>query len=252
MFDGWANRAVEAYQDLQWVETGERLTEKTFRRYRAQGGWVIMHGRSESTNEWIVSQPDVIAASDGIPFSEGRAHPRGAGTFSRVLGHYVRERGVLSLMDGLRKMTIMPAQRLETVAPDMAAKGRVQVGAGCRPHPLRSRSGDRPGDLRRTGPVLRGDSVCPGGRHVRGARPGAGRRCRSGAGDPGADAVGAVEAPGTRPDTAIASGGGPLSPTARRRRTHSYPSVDRETARRRGARLGRLDRSGGLQAATLV
>ena len=88
-----------------------------------------MHGRSEETNEWIVSQPDVIAASDGIPFSEGRAHPRGAGTFARILGRYVRERGVLALMDGLRKRTLMPAQRLETGAPQMAAKGRVQVGA---------------------------------------------------------------------------------------------------------------------------
>ena len=129
LFDGWANRTAEAYQGLQWVETGERLTEATFRTYRARGGWVIMHGRSEETTEWIVSQPDVIAASDGIPFSEGRAHPRGAGTFARILGRYVRERGVLSLMDGLRKMTLMPAQRLETVAPQMASKGRVQVGA---------------------------------------------------------------------------------------------------------------------------
>ena len=58
-----------------------------------------------------------------------RAHPRGAGTFARILGYYVRERGVLSLMDGLRKMTLMPAQRLETVVPRMASKGRVQVGA---------------------------------------------------------------------------------------------------------------------------
>ena len=129
LFDEWANRTEEAYQRLQWVETGERLTQETFRVYREQGGWVIMHGRSEDTNEWIVSQPDVITASDGIPFSEGRAHPRGAGTFARVLGYYVRERGVLSLMDGLRKMTLMPAQRLETVAPQMAGKGRVQVGA---------------------------------------------------------------------------------------------------------------------------
>ena len=129
LFDGWANRTQEAYQGLQWVETGERLTEETFRAYREQGGWVIMHGRSEETNEWVVSQPDVIIASDGIPFSEGRAHPRGAGTFARVLGHYVRERGVLSLMDGLRKMTLMPAQRLEMVASQMATKGRVQVGA---------------------------------------------------------------------------------------------------------------------------
>ena len=129
LFDGWVSRAEEAYQALQWVDTGERLTAATFRGYRAQGGGVIMHGRSEETNEWIVSQPDVIAASDGIPFSEGRAHPRGAGTFARILGRYVRERGVLSLMDGLRKMTLMPAQRLETVAPQMASKGRVQVGA---------------------------------------------------------------------------------------------------------------------------
>ncbi len=130
LFDSWVvGRSPEAYDRLQWVDTGERLTEATFRTYREQGGWVITHGRSEATNEWIVSQPDVIAASDGIPFAEGRAHPRGAGTFARILGHYVRERGVLPLMDGVRKMTLMPAQRLEAIAPGMASKGRVQVGA---------------------------------------------------------------------------------------------------------------------------
>ncbi len=129
LFDGWEGRSLEDYERLQWVETGERLTEETFRGYRAEGGWVITHGRSETTNEWIVGQPDVIAASDGIPFSEGRSHPRGAGTFARILGRYVRERGTLSLMDALRKMTLLPAQRLEKVSPRMAAKGRVQVGA---------------------------------------------------------------------------------------------------------------------------
>lgn len=130
LFDSWVvGRSPEAYDRLQWVDTGERLTEATFRTYREQGGWVITHGRSEATNEWIVSQPDVIAASDGIPFAEGRAHPRGAGTFARILGHYVRERGVLPLMEGVRKMTLMPAQRLEAIAPGMASKGRVQVGA---------------------------------------------------------------------------------------------------------------------------
>jgi dihydroorotase len=128
-FDGWDGRSPEAYARLQWVATGERLTAESFRSYRAQGGWVITHGRSEETNEWIVSQPDVIVASDGIPFSDGRAHPRGAGTFARTLGHYVRERGVLSLMEGVRKMTLMPAQRLEMVTDQMSTKGRVQVGA---------------------------------------------------------------------------------------------------------------------------
>ena len=86
-------------------------------------------GGPRQLNEWIVGQPDVIAASDGIPFSEGRAHPRGAGTFARILGHYVRERGVLSLMDALRKMTLLPAQRIEGIVPEMARKGRVQVGS---------------------------------------------------------------------------------------------------------------------------
>ena len=129
LFDSWDGRPAQAYSTLQWVETGERLTPETFARYRRQGGWVIMHGRSEEINEWIVSQPDVIAASDGIPFSEGRAHPRGAGTFARILGHYVRDRGALSLMDALRKMTLLPAARLEPLVPEMARKGRVQIGA---------------------------------------------------------------------------------------------------------------------------
>ena len=129
LFDSWVGRPADDYAALQWVETGERLTPASFTEYRRRGGWVITHGRSEVTNEWVVSQPDVIAASDGIPFSEGRAHPRGAGTFARVLGFYARDRQALSLMDAVRKMTLLPAQRLETAVPGMARKGRVSVGA---------------------------------------------------------------------------------------------------------------------------
>ena len=129
LFDAWVGRPADSYQSLQWVETGERLTRESFDQYREQGGWVIVHGRSEEINEWIVRQPDVIVASDGIPFSNGRAHPRGAGTFARILGHYVRDRQALTLMDALRKMTLLPAQRLEEVAPQMVNKGRVQIDA---------------------------------------------------------------------------------------------------------------------------
>jgi N-acyl-D-aspartate/D-glutamate deacylase len=57
------------------------------------------------------------------------AHPRTAGTFARVLGKYVRQEGVIDLMTALKKMTILPAQRLEDVSPMMARKGRVQIGA---------------------------------------------------------------------------------------------------------------------------
>ena len=129
LFDGWVDRPDDSYARLQWVETGGRLSRDTFARYRRKGGWVITHGRSEETNEWIVAQPGVIAASDGIPFSQGRAHPRGAGTFAHILGHYVRDRQALTLIDALRKMTLLPAKRLEQVSPQMADKGRLRIGA---------------------------------------------------------------------------------------------------------------------------
>lgn len=125
LFDNWQ----ADYGLLQWAATGERLTRETFEAYRRQGGAVIIHGRSEETNAWLVSQPDVMVASDGISFANGAAHPRGAGTYSRVLGHYVREIEALDLMTALSKMTLLPARRLESIAPQMKLKGRVQVGA---------------------------------------------------------------------------------------------------------------------------
>jgi N-acyl-D-aspartate/D-glutamate deacylase len=76
-----------------------------------------------------VASPLTMIASDGFDVAEGQGHPRSAGTFSRVLGRYVRERRVISLMEGLRKMTLMPAQRLEARVPAMRNKGRIRVGA---------------------------------------------------------------------------------------------------------------------------
>ena len=129
LFDSWEGLDDSAYGRIQWGGTTERLTAATFRKYRAQGGWVIIHGRNEETNEWIVAQPDVIVASDGIPFEYVAVHPRGAGTFARVLGYYARERGALTLMEALAKMTILPAKRLEDASLAMRRRGRVQVGA---------------------------------------------------------------------------------------------------------------------------
>jgi len=117
------------YSQLQWTATGERLTRETFEEYRRQGGWVIIHGRNELTNTWIVAQPDIMVASDGVPFVGDFSHPRSAGTYARVLGHYVRDEQALSLMTALRKMTLDPAGRLQAHAPAMARKGRLQPGA---------------------------------------------------------------------------------------------------------------------------
>jgi len=52
-----------------------------------------------------------------------------AGTCARVLGHYVRETGRISLVEAIRKLALMPAQRLERVAPMFRNKGRIKVGA---------------------------------------------------------------------------------------------------------------------------
>ncbi len=76
-----------------------------------------------------IQHPGVMIASDGVPFVNGTGHPRGAGTYARILGRYVRERKLLTLNDAVARMTILPARRLEAHVPSMARKGRVQVGA---------------------------------------------------------------------------------------------------------------------------
>jgi dihydroorotase len=126
--DGWQQRMRISYEDIQWQDTGERLTEETFNKYREQGGTVIIHVMKE---EWIRAQladPRVMIASDGMPYAPG-AHPRSAGTFSRFLGRYVRDQELMSLMSGLAKVSLMPAQRLESIAPQMKRKGRIQIGS---------------------------------------------------------------------------------------------------------------------------
>jgi N-acyl-D-aspartate/D-glutamate deacylase len=126
--DGWQERLGISFGDLQWVATGERLTPETFTEYRKKGGAVIMHLMKPEWIQRAMASPFVMVASDGMPYAPG-AHPRGAGTFTRVLGLYAREEKVLTLMQALAKMTIMPARRLESIAPQMKNKGRLRVGA---------------------------------------------------------------------------------------------------------------------------
>jgi len=126
--EGWQERLRISYGDVQWQNTGERLTEETFRKYRKRGGIVIVHLMKPEWIDLAVRSPIVMIASDGMPYAPG-AHPRSAGTFSRVLGQYVREREILDLLEAVAKMTLLPAKRLEEVAPAMKKKGRLQVGA---------------------------------------------------------------------------------------------------------------------------
>lgn len=130
IFDpGWQERLGIGYDAIQWPPTNERLTAATFARFRAQGGPIIIHLIPEAMVDSLVAHPGVMIASDGVPIVNGRGHPRGVGTYARILGRYVRERSALGLMEALRKMSYLPAERVRGAAPSMARKGRIRVGA---------------------------------------------------------------------------------------------------------------------------
>jgi len=81
---------------------------------RAGGGQAIYHAIHEDDVKRIMQHPQVSIATDtgALTYGRGNPHPRGYGTFPRVLGKYVREDGVITLEQAIHKMTGMPAARL--------------------------------------------------------------------------------------------------------------------------------------------
>jgi N-acyl-D-aspartate/D-glutamate deacylase len=126
--DNWVKVPGNSLNQLMWPATGERLTQESYAKYRKQGGYIIMFSNTEEIVTGAIRDPLTMIASDGM-IQNGKGHPRTAGTYSRILGHYVRETHDLTLMDALRKMTLMPAQRLEKRDPAMKNKGRIREGA---------------------------------------------------------------------------------------------------------------------------
>ena len=124
----WPAKSDEWFARIEWPATGERLTRESYPRFRALGGDVVIHNNTEMVVRAAVADPLTMIASDGI-LHDGIGHPRVAGTFARVLGRYVREERALTLMGALRKMTLLPARRLEQRVPAMRRKGRVRLGA---------------------------------------------------------------------------------------------------------------------------
>ena len=126
--EGWQTKLGVGYGELEWAGNGERLTAESFERYREVGGMVILHMIPEDVMQLSVASPLTAFATDGL-LKDGKGHPRTAGSYSRVLGRHVRDAGTLTLLEALRKMTLLPAQRLEARVPMMKKKGRIGVGA---------------------------------------------------------------------------------------------------------------------------
>ncbi|MGA7857384.1 MAG: amidohydrolase family protein [Terracidiphilus sp.] len=127
VFDpGWRERMGIDYGNLVLPDTGEHLTKERFDALHNSSAthYVLVFGYPQEVLDQVIPNPLVMIASDGL---EG--HPRNAGTYSRVLAQYVREKGTITLMDALRKMSLMPAEMLEHSTPAARLKGRLQEGA---------------------------------------------------------------------------------------------------------------------------
>ncbi len=85
---------------------------------------VIISIMDEADVARVLASPFSMIGSDGIP-QPGKPHPRWAGSFVRILSHYVRDEGLLTLQTAVRKMTSMPAQRF-----GLAGRGLVAEGMG--------------------------------------------------------------------------------------------------------------------------
>jgi len=89
---------------------------------RLQPAGAVYHNMSEDDVRRILSHPATMVGSDGLP-NDPLPHPRLWGAFPRVLGHYARETGLLSLEEAVRKMTSLTARRF-----GLARRGEVHVG----------------------------------------------------------------------------------------------------------------------------
>lgn len=152
--DDWRRRMDSTAVNFQLG--AERMTEDQLADYRKNrpGTFITWHFLDERNPDDLalldlsVTYPHALIASDTTfwasfdpdgsvkiyegtdwPLPEGVfSHPRASGSFAKVLRSYVRERGLLSLNEAIRKMSLMPAQTLEAFVPQMRNKGRLQVG----------------------------------------------------------------------------------------------------------------------------
>jgi N-acyl-D-aspartate/D-glutamate deacylase len=123
---GWREQQGIDYGNLVIPDSGEHLTKERFDELHnsSKPQWVLIFANTQEIVDAVIPNPLIMIASDGLA-----SHPRNAGTFSRVIAQYVREKKTLTLMEALNKMTLMPAQMLERSTPAARRKGRLQEGA---------------------------------------------------------------------------------------------------------------------------
>ncbi len=119
-----------AYEGLSIAEISHDLAgdfiEAYFRVIEANAGMgtIVIHHMDESDVQQVLAFEHSAVGSDGLPSRLGHPHPRLYGTFPRFISKYVREAGILTLEEAIRKATSFTAERFK-----LGPRGRIQVGA---------------------------------------------------------------------------------------------------------------------------
>jgi N-acyl-D-glutamate deacylase len=157
-------------------------TEANARHREILDASVLFPGGAIASDAMVWLQTDgSVYEGDAWPLPEGMSsHPRSAGTFTRFLSRWVRERRVMTLADGLAKCTLIPARILGESTPAMRSKGRLQPGCDADIvvfdwDELEDRATFKAMHLPAVGMkhvLVNGEAVIAGGELVRDARPG--------------------------------------------------------------------------------
>lgn len=126
--EGFSQKYNGDYSCLEIAEgeyKGQRCTEEIFNKVREEypKTLVIGHVMKEKDVDLAISHPGVIVGSDGI-YQNAQGHPRGAGSFPRLINEYVKKKKLITLHEAVEKMAWLPAKRL-----GLKGKGSIAVGA---------------------------------------------------------------------------------------------------------------------------
>ena len=117
----WEGKTLAALAD-EWGQSAEEAAQRVIRE-EGEACFVVLFMMAEDDVRTVLAHPTTMIGSDGVP-AGGKPHPRLYGCFPRVLGHYVREQGVLDLATAIHRMTGMPARKFR-----LAGRGLIEPGA---------------------------------------------------------------------------------------------------------------------------
>jgi N-acyl-D-amino-acid deacylase len=104
--------------DLPAEEAAKRLIDR-----HGQGIVIVLFSMDEADVRRVLVHPTTMIGTDGLD-NGSKPHPRAFGTYPRILGHYVREQGLLTLEAAIHKMTGMPAAKF-----DLPGRGVIREGS---------------------------------------------------------------------------------------------------------------------------